>query len=162
MGVIIVESIVGCFIVLIACVVGISNGPVGLVSFYEKEVQDRVVELGLTTEKKIKRNSLLFSVFGIIPFFIFVILSVYGINGAKGFLEGFVQICFLLLVEGLFDRLFIDWYWVGKTKTWVIHGTEDLMPYIYGKTLVVKWTGTLIGYPLIAAAISGIMTLFIN
>lgn len=162
MGNVIVESIAGCFIVLIACVVGISNGPVGLVSFYEKEVQDRVVELGLTSEKKIKRNSLLFSAFGIIPFFVFVILSVYGINGAKGFWEGFWQICFIIIVEGIFDRLFIDWYWVGKTKTWVIPGTEDLMPYIYGKTLAIKWIGTLIGYPLIAAAISGIMTLFIN
>lgn len=158
----IVESMAGCFIILIACVVGISNGPVGLVSFYEKEVQERVVELGLTTEKKIKRNSMLFSVFGITMFFVFVILSVYGINSAKGFWEGFWQICFILMAEGLFDRLFIDRYWVGKTKAWVIHGTEDLMPYIYGKTLAVKWIGTLIGYPLMAAAISGIMTLFIK
>ena len=31
------------------CVVGIANGPVGMVFFYEKEVQDKVVELGLTT-----------------------------------------------------------------------------------------------------------------
>ena len=66
------------------------------------------------------------------------------------------------MAEGLFDRLFIDRYWVGKTKTWVIPGTEDLMPYIYGKTLIVKWLFTLIGYPAIAAAVSGIMMLFIK
>ena len=59
----------------------------------------------------------------------------------------------ILMIEGLFDRFFIDWYWVGKTKAWLIPGTEDLMPYIPKKTLVKKWVGTVIGYPLIAAVI---------
>ena len=43
---IVVEGIVMCFVLLIVCVVGISNGPVGLVLLYEKDVQERVVELG--------------------------------------------------------------------------------------------------------------------
>ena len=34
----------------------------------------------------------------------------------------------LIMMEGLFDRLFIDWYWGGKTKAWIIEGTEDLIP----------------------------------
>jgi len=38
----------------------------------------------------------------------------------------------------LFDRLFIDWYWVGHTKAWIIPGTEDLRPYIPVKALVRK------------------------
>lgn len=45
----VLEGIVMCFVLLIICVVGIANGPVGMVFFYEKEVQDKVVELGLTT-----------------------------------------------------------------------------------------------------------------
>lgn len=49
---IVVEGIVMCFVLLIVCVVGISNGPVGLVLLYEKDVQERVVELGLTTKDK--------------------------------------------------------------------------------------------------------------
>ena len=53
---IVVEGIVMCFVLLIVCVVGIANGPVGLVLLYEKDVQERVVELGLTTKKKIKKN----------------------------------------------------------------------------------------------------------
>lgn len=162
MGVVIIESIVGCFIVLITCVIGISNGAVGLVCLYEKEVQARVIELGITTEKRIKRNELLFKVFGIIPFFVFVIISVYVINGTRGFWGGFWQICFILMVEGIFDRLFIDYYWVGKTKAWIIPQTEDLIPYIYGRTLIIKWIFTLIGYPIIAIVISGIMMLLIK
>ena len=52
---IVVEGIVMCFVLLIVCVVGIANGPVGLVLLYEKDVQGRVVELGLTTKEKIKK-----------------------------------------------------------------------------------------------------------
>ena len=51
--IILMESIVMCFILLITCVIGIANGPVGLVVLYEQDVQDRVVELGYTTKKKI-------------------------------------------------------------------------------------------------------------
>ena len=36
----------------------------------------------------------------------------------------------ILLIMGLFDRLYIDWHWVGRTKAWIIPGTEDLMPCI--------------------------------
>ena len=29
----------------------------------------------------------------------------------------------ILLIVGVFDRLYIDWYWVGRTKAWIIPGT---------------------------------------
>ena len=64
------------------------------------------------------------------------------------------------MIVGVFDRLFIDWYWVGKTKAWYIPGTEELMPYVPKKTHVRKWIGTVIGYPLLAAILSAIMSLF--
>ena len=162
MGMILIEGLVACFLLLITCVVGIANGPVSLVCLYEKEVQDRVVEKGLITHERINRNANYFRLFGILPFFIFVLVSVYGINGARGFWDGFWQISVILLIEGLFDRLFIDWYWVGKTKAWIIPGTEDLMPYIYGKILIGKWAFTLVGYPVIAAVLSLIMSLILR
>jgi hypothetical protein len=86
---------------------------------------------------------------------------VYGINGAEGFWSGFIQILVILMMAGLFDRLFIDWWWVGHTKAWVISGTEDLMPYIYGKTLVKKWLGTIVGFPILAALLAGVMQLIL-
>ncbi len=52
------EGLILCFWMLLICVVGIANGPVGLVVYYEQDVKDRVVEMGLTTVEKIKRNSL--------------------------------------------------------------------------------------------------------
>ena len=162
MPMVIIEGFVVCLILLVACVVGIANGAVNLVFLYEKEVQERVVETGLITREKIKRNQLLFMLFGMLPCWIFMICAVYFINGARGFFEGFWQIYVIMMIEGLFDRLFIDFYWVGKTKAWIIPKTEELMPYIYGKTLVMKWLGTLIGSPVLAAALSGIMMLLVK
>lgn len=157
--ILIIEGIVMCFILLIICVVGIANGPVGLVFFYEQEVKDRVVELGMTTRERIKRISILTMIALFVPMIVLVPLMVYGINGARGFWNGFWQMLVILMISGLFDRIFIDWWWVGHTKAWIIPGTEDLRPYIYGKTLVRKWVGTLVGFPILAAVLAGIMQL---
>ena len=146
-----------CFWLLIVCVVGIANGPVGLVVFYEQDVQDRVVELGLTTKEKIKKISVLSGIALFLPIFTVVSAMVCFLNGAKGFLDVFFQMTAILLIMGIFDRLFIDMYWVGHTKTWIIPGTEDLKPYIPKKSAVKKWIGTLLGFPLLAAIISGII-----
>lgn len=157
----IIEGFVACLFVLLPCLIGISNGAVNLVCLYEKEVQDRVVELGLITEKKIKRNAMLFNIW--IPFLIaFILVSVYAFNGARGFWDGFWQILVIIMMEGLFDRLFIDFFWVNRTKAWTIKGAEDLKPYIYGKSLAVKWIYTLVGYPLLAAGFAALMTLLIK
>ena len=157
--ILIIEGIVMCFILLIICVVGIANGPVGLVVFYEQEVKDRVVELGMTTREKIKRISILTMIALFVPMIVLVPLMVYGINGARGFWNGFWQMLVILMISGLFDRIFIDRWWVGHTKAWIIPGTEDLRPYIYGKTLVKKRVGTLVGFPILAAVLAGIMQL---
>ena len=156
---ILIEGIVMCFVLLIICVVGIANGPVGLVVFYEQEVKDRVVELGLTTKEKIQKTSIITVIALFVPMLVLVPLMVYGINGAKGFWDGYWQMLAILMISGLFDRIFIDWWWVGHTKVWIIPGTEDLMPYIYGKTLVRKWLGTVVGFPILAAILAGVMQL---
>lgn len=156
---IILEGMVMCFWLLLICVTGIANGPVGLVIFYEQDVQDRVVELGLTTKEKIRSTMILASLALFLPLFTVVPYMVYGLNEARGFREGFLQMTSILLIMGLFDRLFIDWYWVEHTKAWIIPGTEDLRPYIPLKTKIGKWAGTLVGFPLLAAILAEIISL---
>ena len=155
------EGIVMCFILLIYCAVGIRNGAVGLVCLYEKDVQDRVVELGLVTKKQIKTQFIVSSIVLFIPLFTLVPFMVYGVNGVTDFKEGFIQMTAILLIMGLFDRFFIDWYWVGKTNAWNIPGTEDLKPYIPLKVLVRKWVGTLVVYPLFALLMAKIMSFIV-
>lgn len=156
---IILEGIAMCFWLLIWCTVGISNGAVGLVSLFEKDVQERVVELGFITEEKMKKNALIYSLALFIPVLAGVPLTVYLINGADSFMSGFLQMTAVFLIGNLFDRLFIDWYWVGHTKAWIIEGTEDLQPYIPVKASVKKWIGTIIVFPMYAALIAWVVEL---
>ena len=154
----IIEGLVMCFILLLICVIGIANGPVGLVIFYEQEVKDRVIELGLTTKEKIRKTQIITMIALMVPQLVLPPVMAYGINGAEGFLEiGLSEMLIILMTGGLFDRLFIDWWWVGHTKAWVIPALKILMPYIYGKTLLKKWLGTMIGLPVLAAILAGVM-----
>ena len=105
---ILLEGFLTCFILLLICVIGIANGPVGLVVFYEQDVQDRVVELGYTTKEKIKKTMTLTSIALFAPILILVPFMVYYINGALSFWSGFWQILIILWIMGLFDRIFND------------------------------------------------------
>ena len=158
--VLILECVIICFILLVPCVIAIANGIHNAAFLFEKDVQDRVVEMGLVTKEELERNRMIFKFATLLVMVAFVIWAVYGINGARGFWTPFLQIYAMAMAEGLFDRFFIDWYWVGRTKAWTIPGTEDLKPYIPKKTLIVKWLITIVGNPLIAAAIAGMMLLF--
>lgn len=153
------EGLVCCLVVLLSCITGIADGAHNMAFFYDKEVQKRAVASGLISEERIRRNYKLFKLCGILPYFVFVIISVFVINKARGFLNCFLQLTAILLIEGIFDRFFIDWYWVNHTGAWIIPGTEDLRPYIDKKAWIQKWTGTLVGFPLIAAVIAGIGSL---
>jgi len=157
--IIVIEGIVMCFLLLITCVIGIANGPIGLVVLYEKDVQDRVVELGYTTREKIRKNFIITSIALFVPMLILVPFMVYYINGTEGLWNGFWQMTIIFWISGLFDRLFIDWYWVGHTKAWDIPNTEDLKPYIPKKVHIRKWLGTIILYPVFSLIISLIMQL---
>ena len=157
----VIEGVLLSFTLLMICVISIKNGPEGGVHYYEKDVQDRVVEMGLLTEKDIKRNKSLLA----IPFFVMMIIvcpvMVFFLNGASGFTEGFIHLLIAYMICNLFDRIFIDWYWVGHTKAWIISGTEDLMPYIPKKVMIRKWVISMIMYPIFAALLSFIFTKFI-
>lgn len=159
LSLLILEGIVMCFVLLITLVISISNGAVGGVALYENDVQERVVELGYTTKKKIKKSFVIMTLAMYIPLFTLVPFMVYYINGAHTFYDGFIQMTIIMWIMGIFDRLFIDWYWVGHTKAWNIPNTEDLKPYIPKKPLLVKWTFTIVGFPIIAAMIAGIVNL---
>ena len=85
------EGVFMCFWLLMLCVIGIANGPVGLVVFYEKDVQERAVEMGYTTREKIRRTNLITGLALFVPLLVLIPLMVYGINGALGFWDGFWQ-----------------------------------------------------------------------
>ena len=158
----IIEGIgLGALLVLV-CAIGIRKGAVGMVHLYSPKVQERCVSLGLTTHEIIRRNALLFKIICMPGYIAYVLVCVYAINGAKGFVAGFWQLLVILSVMNLIDRFLVDGLWVGHTKAWTIPGTEDLKPYITGKDKCRKWLFGTVGMVIISAALSGIMRIFIR
>ena len=158
----IVEGLGLGFLLYLICAIGIRNGAVGMVHLYDQKVQERVVQLGLTTAEAIRKRSVLFRNLCLPGYLIYVLLCVYAINGARGFWPGFWQGFVILSIMNLIDRFLIDDYWVGHTKAWIIPGTEDLRPYITAKDKKQKWIMGTVGMALIAAILSGAMTLILK
>ena len=149
-------------LLFLVCAIGIWNGAIGMVHLYDKTVQARVIDLGMTTEGVIRKRSIIFKGLCVPGYIIYVLVCVYVINGARGFLPGFWQALVVLWIMNLIDRFLIDDYWVGHTDAWIIPGTEDLRPYITAKDKRRKWIMGTAGMAVIAAVISGIMTLILR
>ena len=145
------------FLLYLICAMGVRNGAIGMVHLYDRKVQERVVELGLTTAEQIRKRSIWFRSLCLPRYLIYVLICVYMINGTRGFFEGFWQGFVILFIMNLIDRFLIDEYWVGHTKDWIIPGTEDLRPYITAKDKKKKWIMGTAGMALLAAILSGIM-----
>ena len=159
---IVIEGMLLGALLVLVCAIGIRNGAVNMVFLYHQDVQDRCVKNGLITQEKIKQNRTLFKSLGIPLYFIFVLVSTYAVNGARGFWPGFWQIFAILSIMNLIDRLFIDEYWVGHTKAWEILGTEDMKPYINTKDKIGKWLMGTVGFAILSAILSGIMALILR
>lgn len=144
------------------CLLGIRKGAVGLVHLYHQDVQDRCVELGLTTYDQIRKRKVLFKTSGIVAYVVYILTCVYWVNGARSFWNGFWQMFVILSIVNLIDRIGIDWYWVEKTDTWTIPGTEDLKPYINRNDKIFKWMFGTVGFALMAAILAGIMAAFLR
>ena len=133
-----------------------------MVHLYHEDVQERCVSLGLTTRERIRQNALRFKLLCLPGYIAYVLVCVYAVNGARGFLTGFWQLLVILSVMNLIDRFLVDGYWVGHTKAWTIPSTEDLRPYITAQDKKKKWLAGTVGMVCIAAALSGVMLLFVR
>ena len=151
----------GVLLVLV-CAFGIRKGAVGMVPLYSAAVQERYVAQGLTTHERIKRNAILFKLCCLPGYIAYVLVLVYAVNGARGFLSGFWQLLVILSVMNLIDRFLIDDWWVGHTGAWTIPGTEDLKPYITAADKRKKWAFGTIGMAAISAVLAGIMALILR
>ncbi len=161
-GKIILEGLLLGALLVFFCAVGIRNGAVNMVFLYHQDVQDRCIKNGLISQEQIRKNMRLFKGLGIPVYLAFVLVSVYVVNGAHGFWPGFRQSFAILSIVNLIDRLGIDAYWVGRTKAWIIPGTEDMQPYIDRKVKIGKWLMGTVGFAILSAILSGIMSLFIK
>ena len=159
---IVIEGVLLGALLALLCAVGIRKGAVTMVFLYHADVQVRCVQNGLITRERIWQNRKIFKGLGIPLYFTFVLVSVYAVNGARGFWPGFWQLFAILSILNLIDRLLIDEYWVGHTKAWDIPDTEDLKPYIDRKDRIGKWLIGTVGFAVLSAILSGVMALVLR
>lgn len=159
---VIIEGLGLGFLLYLICAIGIRKGAIGMVHMYSAEVQRRVIDNGLTTGEEIKRRSILFKALCIPGYFIYVLVCAYAVNGARGFVSGFLQMFAILSIMNLIDRILVDGYWVGYTDDWNIPGTEDLKPYITADDKKKKWIFGTVGMAIVSAILSGVFCLILR
>ena len=103
------------------------KGPVGAAFFYPKEVQQRVVELGLITEAQLKKRRNFAYILLVAGDFLIPLIMIVYINGAVSYLDCVWQFYILFIGQELFDWLAVDTFWVTMSSWWIIQGTEDLL-----------------------------------
>lgn len=114
------------FAVYMAIFVG-KKGPVGAAFFYPKEVQQRVVELGLITEAQLKKRRNFAYILLVAGDFVIPLIMIVYINGAASYRDCVWQFYILFIGQELFDWLAVDTFWVTMSSWWIIPGTEDLL-----------------------------------
>jgi len=159
---VIIEGLGLGFLLYLICAIGIRKGAIGMVHMYSSEVQRRVIDNGLTTAEEIKRRSILFKALCIPGYFMYVLICAYAVNGARGFVSGFLQMFAILSIMNLIDRILVDGYWVGYTDDWNIPGTEDLKPYITADDKKKKWIFGTVGMAIVSAILSGVFCLILR
>ena len=102
------------------------RGPVGGIFFYPKVMQDRVIELGLITERELKNRKTIAYVSLIAWMLIVPFVMIVMIKGAVSYWDCCWQFYVLFLGAEFFDWLVIDTLWVAMSDWWIIPGTEDL------------------------------------
>lgn len=92
--VLVLEGLLMCVFLTLLCLFGKQGGAVRLAHLYEKEVQERVISLGLITPERIRRNSLFFKLAGMTLYIACMLIFAYAINGAHTFADGFCKCWF--------------------------------------------------------------------
>ena len=101
-------------------------GPVGGAFYYEQDIQDRLVELGLITRERIASRRRVAVTSGIVAVLAVFFICVCMVNGARSYLDIVWQTYVLFALMETFDCVVVDTWWVALSGWWDIPGTEDL------------------------------------
>ncbi|MBQ8995457.1 MAG: hypothetical protein IJ091_06545 [Oscillospiraceae bacterium] len=137
----------------------VRGGAIDGLYFYPKPVQERAIEIGLSTREEMVQKRKRFMA----PFFLIMLAALLFIidvwNKVNTFGTAYLQALLFLEVMNWFDGIFIDRVWVGNDSFWVLPGTEDI-PFVQTWSQVFKKRMFLTGIWIIGAAIvAGIVVL---
>lgn len=132
---------------------------VGGIFFYPKAVQQRVIDLGLTTPEIIKKRKVIFFTVLLIGVLALPVIFIGVWNGVSDFRTAYIQAVLFLEIMNWYDGIFVDSIWVRFSKFWLIKGAEDLEYVKSIKYVLTKRTAASVLYLLIAAGIAKLAVL---
>ena len=127
--------------------------------FYPKTVQERAIEIGLTTQETIKKKRKIFMTEFYIVMLTALVLIIGLWNHVSDFKTAYLQALLFLEIMNIYDGIVIDKIWVGYSRFWLIPGCEDI-PYVQTWMQVLKKRSFLALIWVVGAAIvAGIVVL---
>lgn len=134
---IVLQLIIYCLIFTLMVRYAVRGGAVDGLYFYPKTVQERAIEIGLTTKETIKKKRKIFMTEFYIVMLVALVLIIGLWNRVTDFKIAYFQALLFLEVMNVYDGIVIDKIWVGYSKFWLIPGCEDI-PYVQTWLQVLK------------------------
>ena len=129
--VLLVESIIFCFIFTIIAGGMTYLKPLSMINNYPPAIQEKVLELGLITkdQKAKSMKIILKKIIAVILLVVIIAFLVHKFNDANSFIEGFKYSYILWAIVNFWDAFIIDCLWFCHSKIVVIEGTEGMKEY---------------------------------
>lgn len=134
---IVLQLVIYCLIFTLMVRYAVRGGAVDGLYFYPKTVQERAIEIGLTTQETIKKKRKIFMTEFYIVMLVALVLIIGLWNQVTDFKTAYLQALLFLEVMNIYDGIVIDKIWVGYSKFWLLPGCEDI-PYVQTWMQVLK------------------------
>ena len=136
------ELILYCLLFTMMVRYAVRGGAIDGLYFYPKIVQERAIEIGLTTKEVMQRKKKIFMT----EFYIIMLVALVFIIGVchkvSDFKTAYLLALLFLEVMNWYDGIVIDKIWVGHSKFWILAGCEEL-PFVQTWKQVLKKRGLL-------------------
>lgn len=126
---IILQLIIYCLIFTLMVRYSVRGGAIDGLYFYPKAVQDRAIEIGLTTRDTMNRKRKIFMTEFYIVMLVALVLIIGLWNHISDFKTAYLYALLFLEVMNWYDGIVIDKLWVGYSKFWRLKGCEGI-PYV--------------------------------
>ena len=149
---IVVQLILYCLLFTLMVKFAVRGGAIDGLYFYPKTVQDKAIEIGLTTREIMNHKRKIFMTEFYVVMLVALVLIIGLWNKVNTFWPAYLHALLFLEVMNWYDGIVIDKIWVGYSKFWILPGCEDL-PYVQTWLQVLKKRGFLTLIWVVGAAI---------
>ena len=136
------ELILYCLLFTMMMRYAVRGGAIDGLYFYPKIVQERAIEIGLTTKEVMQRKKKIFMTEFYIIMLVALVLIIGVLHRVSDFKTAYLLALLFLEVMNWYDGIVIDKIWVGHSKFWILAGCEEL-PFVQTWKQVLKKRGLL-------------------